>query len=130
MSQKYEWFVRLPDRPDVLETRLENRPLHVSHNKPLMENGTITFGGPLLSSQPTSMEEGLQKITGSIHLIKARTEEEVWELVRDDPYAKLEVWDLEKAEGDVHWGWPIDEMGPAIALVAVPLNVMDCLEGQ
>ncbi|EAS31610.3 uncharacterized protein CIMG_07089 [Coccidioides immitis RS] len=100
MSQKYEWFVRLPDRPDVLETRLENRPLHVSHNKPLMENGTITFGGPLLSSQPTSMEEGLQKITGSIHLIKARTEEEVWELVRDDPYAKLEVWDLEKAEDD------------------------------
>lgn len=50
----------------------------------------------MLSAQPTNPEDGMNKIVGSIHVIKSSSEEEVWELVRDDPYAKLGVWDLER----------------------------------
>ncbi|KAF2151289.1 hypothetical protein K461DRAFT_280082 [Myriangium duriaei CBS 260.36] len=55
------------------------------------------MGGPTLSSQPSSHEDGLSKITGSIHVIKAASEEEVWELLRADPYAKLGIWDMDNA---------------------------------
>lgn len=96
MSQDYDWLVKLLDNPDVLQIRLENRPVHLAHNKPLFDGGKITFGGPILSSQPKDAEDGLRKIIGSIHLCRATTEEQVWEMVRNDPYAKLGVWDLEK----------------------------------
>lgn len=96
MSQENDFLVRLPDHPDVLQTRIENRPLHLTHNKPHFESGKITFGGPIYSSQPTSLEDGMTKITGSIHLCKANTEDEVWEMVRNDPYAKLGVWNLDE----------------------------------
>jgi uncharacterized protein YciI len=95
MSQVNEYLVRLPDRPDVRQIRIENRPSHLSHNKPHFESGKIAFGGPIYSSQPESLEDGLSKIIGSVHLCKASTVEEVWEMIRDDPYAKLGVWDLE-----------------------------------
>ena len=93
----YDWFVQLPDNPEMLQVRLENRSKHLEHNKPLMDNATIFCGGPMLSAQPTSPEDGLTKIVGSIHVIKSTTEKEVWEMVRDDPYAKLGVWNLDKA---------------------------------
>ncbi|KAG9764096.1 hypothetical protein KCU73_g1114, partial [Aureobasidium melanogenum] len=97
MSQPlYDWFVHLPDNPNMLQTRLENRPKHLEHNQPLMDSAKIFFGGPMLSAQPTSPEDGMTKIIGSIHVIKSASEEEVWELVKDDPYAKLEVWDMER----------------------------------
>ena len=96
MSQENDFLVRLPDYPNVLQTRIENRPLHLTHNKPHFESGKIAFGGPMYSSQPESLEDGMSKITGSIHVCKAATEEEVWEMVRNDPYAKLGVWDLAK----------------------------------
>ncbi|KAA8642440.1 hypothetical protein EYZ11_010616 [Aspergillus tanneri] len=96
MSHEYDWLVRLPDNRDVLATRIENRALHLSHNKSHFESGKIAFGGPIYSSQPKDMEDGLKKITGSIHLCKASTEEEVWEMVRNDPYAKLGVWNLDE----------------------------------
>lgn len=96
MSEEYDWLVRLPDHPNVLATRIENRPLHLSHNKPHFESGKIAFGGPIYSSQPKDLEDGFKKIIGSIHLCKAATEEEVWEMVRDDPYAKLGVWNLDE----------------------------------
>ncbi|KAJ5872919.1 uncharacterized protein N7529_005272 [Penicillium soppii] len=97
MSEELDFLVRLPDHPNILQTRIENRPLHLTHNKPHFESGKISFGGPMYSSQPESLEDGMSKITGSIHLCKAGTEEEVWEMIRNDPYAKLGVWDLEKA---------------------------------
>jgi uncharacterized protein YciI len=96
MSQENDFLVRLPDHPNVQQIRVGNRPLHLTHNKPHFESGKISFGGPMYSSQPLSLEDGMSKITGSIHLCKAATVEEVWEMVRNDPYAKLGVWDLEK----------------------------------
>ncbi|KAJ5918167.1 hypothetical protein N7454_010542 [Penicillium verhagenii] len=96
MPQENDFLVRLPDNPNVLQTRIENRSLHLTHNKPHFESGKVSFGGPIYSSQPTSLEDGMTKITGSIHLCKANTEEEVWEMIRSDPYAKLGVWNLKE----------------------------------
>lgn len=96
MSQDNEFLVRLPDMSDVLETRIANRALHLMHNQQHFASGKIAFGGPFYSSQPEDGEETMSKIIGSIHLFKACTEKEVWQMIRDDPYAKLGVWDLER----------------------------------
>lgn len=97
MSQENDFLVSLPDHAGILQTRIENRPLHLTHNKPNFESGKITFGGPMYHSQPKDTEDAMTKITGSIHLCKAASEKEVWEMIRCDPYAKLGVWDLDRA---------------------------------
>lgn len=34
---------------------------------------------------------------GSVQVLKASSEDEVWQLLKEDPYAKLGVWDLDRA---------------------------------
>lgn len=102
MSQQYDWLVQIPDKPNALRTRLDNRPAHLSHNKPQIEAGKIVFGGPTLSRQRESEDEGYE-ITGSVTLFRASSEEEVWDMVKADPYAKIGVWDLDRVVVTPFW---------------------------
>lgn len=90
-----EWLVTIPDHPNALSARLAARAAHLSNLKPRIAAGQVVFGGAMLSSQP---EEGqTPPMTGSVLLVKADTEQEVWDLIRGDEYVKQGAWDVEKA---------------------------------
>jgi uncharacterized protein YciI len=92
----HDWLVQLPDKSGVLPTRMQHLAAHMQHNKPNVEAGTIVMSGPTLSSHPKSAGEGLA-MTGSVMLWRAASEEEVWRSLKEDPYAREGVWDLDKA---------------------------------
>ncbi|KAI1402906.1 hypothetical protein F4819DRAFT_485212 [Hypoxylon fuscum] len=94
MSQINDFLVQIPDKPDMLATRMSNVAAHMARNKGLIESGTIVMAGPTLAAHRKSADEGLA-ITGSAQLIRAGSVEEVRAIIADDVYAKLGVWDLE-----------------------------------
>ena len=96
MAQQYDWLVQIPDKPKALQNRMSNLSAHLNYNKPQIEAGKLVFTGPTLSSQPKSADE-VPAMTGSVTLFKASSEEEVWQMVRENPYAKAEVWYMERA---------------------------------
>jgi uncharacterized protein len=96
MAQVYDWLVQTPANADDLESRINTRPAHLEHNKPLIAAGKLVFGGPSLAAHPKTADEDLA-ITGSVMMIRAGSEEEVRQMVRDDPYAKVGFWDAEAA---------------------------------
>lgn len=76
---------------------MSNLPAHLSYNKPLIVAGQMVLSGPTLSSQPKSADE-VPDMNGSVMLLKASGEEEVWEMIRENPYAKVGVWDLDRVQ--------------------------------
>lgn len=96
MATKYDWLVRTPANEADCETRIKVRPAHLVHNKPLLDNGTLLFGGPSLSRQPQAGETDLA-VNGSIQLMRAESEAAVREIVRSDPYSKSGFWRAEEA---------------------------------
>ncbi|KAG9764092.1 hypothetical protein KCU73_g1117, partial [Aureobasidium melanogenum] len=96
MSQEYDWLVQTPAIAADRETRVNVRPIHLAHNKPLIEGRKLLFGGPSLAHQPESPDADLP-VNGSIMLVRAATAEEVRDMVRQDPYAQAGFWDAEKA---------------------------------
>ncbi|KAI1410608.1 hypothetical protein F5Y13DRAFT_167522 [Hypoxylon sp. FL1857] len=95
MSQLNDFLVQIPDKPDVLATRVSNVQAHMAGLKGLVESGTIVMSGPTLVTHPKTANEGLA-INGSAWLVRANSEEEVRAIVANDIYAKLGVWDLDK----------------------------------
>ncbi len=75
---------------------MSNLPAHLQYNQPYIDSGSLVFTGPTLASQPAGPDE-VPAMTGSVTLFKADSEDEVWEMVRGNPYAKCGVWDMEKA---------------------------------
>jgi uncharacterized protein YciI len=96
MIQLYDWLVETPANAEDLESRINTRPAHLEHNKPLIEAGTLVWGGPSLAAHPKAAGEDLA-IVGSVMCIRAGSEEEVREMIRNDPYAKVGFWYPEKA---------------------------------
>jgi uncharacterized protein YciI len=96
MAQLYDWLVETPANAEDLESRINTRPAHLEHNKPLIEAGTLVWGGPSLAAHPKAAGEDLA-IVGSVMCIRAGSEEEVREMIRNDPYAKVGFWYPEKA---------------------------------
>ncbi|KAF1821505.1 uncharacterized protein K489DRAFT_381500 [Dissoconium aciculare CBS 342.82] len=94
-QQQYDWYVHLPDLPDSQQIRTDNRHLHLKHNADIFGKQVI-FGGPTLVAPSLSPADPNFQVNGSIHVIRAGSEDAVWEMLREDPFAKLGVWDLEK----------------------------------
>ena len=94
----HEYLVTIPDFPNSLDKRVAVRPTHLKGLKPHIDNGTVSFGGAMLSEE---FHEGQGKETpdmmGSVMLIKMESEEKIKEWIRNDPYCKGGVWDVEKA---------------------------------
>ncbi|KAF2151292.1 YCII-related domain-containing protein [Myriangium duriaei CBS 260.36] len=95
MAQQYDWLVQTPANAADQQTRIDVRPAHLEHNKPLIEGGKLLFGGPALAHQPKTPDD--LAVVGSIMLIRAESEQEVREMIRQDPYAKAGFWDAEGA---------------------------------
>lgn len=95
MSAQREWLVTVPDHPNAIEKRLAARPKHLDNLKPRIDAGQVVFGGAMLSEQPGEGES--PKMTGSVMLFKANSEEEVRQLLEADEYTKGGAWDVSKA---------------------------------
>ncbi|KAK5074241.1 hypothetical protein LTR64_006614 [Lithohypha guttulata] len=91
-----EWLVQIPDKPNALQNRLHARPAHLKNLTPRIEAGQVVFGGAMLSKQPVEGES--PDMVGSVMLVKAESEEEVKELLKNDEYTKQGAWDVENAK--------------------------------
>ncbi|GJC77393.1 aspercryptin biosynthesis cluster protein B [Colletotrichum liriopes] len=56
----------------------------------------MAVGGAMFTEHPT--EGKTPSFTGSALIYTVKDAEEAWELIRNDIYAKSDVWDLEKAQ--------------------------------
>ncbi|KAI0840340.1 hypothetical protein F5Y06DRAFT_237843 [Hypoxylon sp. FL0890] len=94
MSQLNDFLVNIPDKPNVLATRISNVEAHIAGTKGLVESGTIVMAGPTLVAHPKTASEH-PVINGSAWLVRANSEEDVRAIIANDIYAKLGVWDLD-----------------------------------
>ena len=95
--QSLDFLVQIPDKPNSLPHRLSNLPAHLAYNKPHVEAGKLVLTGPTLASHPPAQPQGPLPMTGTVTIFKAGSEEEVWEMVRGNPFATEGVWDMERA---------------------------------
>ncbi|GAM38847.1 hypothetical protein TCE0_034f09911 [Talaromyces pinophilus] len=95
--EKREWLCIIPDKPGMLEKRLEIRPTHLANLKPLIESKQVVTGGPMFhDAHPTEGKPANFK--GSMMIFRAATEAEVREILSNDVYGKGNVWDLENMQ--------------------------------
>ncbi|KAA8896547.1 hypothetical protein FN846DRAFT_893268 [Sphaerosporella brunnea] len=98
-DQKWEWLCILPDFPGVHEKRLEVRPLHFAGIQALVEEGFLTWGGAALNDLPSDANDAKTfSFHGSVLTVVGTRKEEVLAKLKEDPYAKAGVWDMEKAQ--------------------------------
>ncbi|OBT65264.1 hypothetical protein VE03_04639 [Pseudogymnoascus sp. 23342-1-I1] len=95
-AQKCDWLVIVPDQPGKLEARMAVRSDHLKNVTPKVEEGFWKVGGATLDEPPKDGEA--LKINGSCFIAHATTKEEVMVQLRNDVYAKGEVWDFEKIQ--------------------------------
>ncbi|KAK2038464.1 hypothetical protein LZ31DRAFT_478801 [Colletotrichum somersetense] len=91
-----EFLCILPDKPDALARRLEVRPAHLAGAQAQAGNRKVALGGAMLGEHPA--EGQTPSFKGSVIIYTVKDAEEAWELIRNDAYAKNDVWDLEKAQ--------------------------------
>lgn len=96
LGQRYHWIISIPatiSNTDLLE---ETRPSHIAHLMSLYEDGTIVLGGPTMREHP---KEQIQTptITGSVLVFNAETEEDVKQYARENPFAKVGIWNVDAA---------------------------------
>ncbi|KAE8390614.1 hypothetical protein ETB97_002335 [Aspergillus alliaceus] len=96
MSSKKEFICLIPDKPGMLEKRLEVRGQHLEGVRPLADNGSIVVGGAMVDSHPAPGETPPFK--GSALIVVAEDEAQVRELIRKDIYTRSGVWDVENVQ--------------------------------
>ncbi|MCJ1473384.1 hypothetical protein MMC13_002035 [Lambiella insularis] len=94
MTAQYDYLVQIPDHPNAQQHRMRHLSAHLSYNKPQIAAGQLVLSGPTLAAHPKSADE-VPAMTGSVLLFRAGSEAEVWELVKENPYAKEGVWDVD-----------------------------------
>lgn len=92
----YDYLVQIPDKPDAFASRMSHLTAHLDYNKPQIQADKLVLSGPTLAHQPKDAEDK-PAMTGSVLMFKAGSEEEVWEMVRGNPYSREGVWNLDQA---------------------------------
>jgi uncharacterized protein YciI len=94
-QQLPHWHVTIPVTIADINVFLETRPSHVAHLKTLVDAGTLVMSGPTIKEHPK--EGAAPVVTGGIWIAKAGTAEEVREAARENPFAKVGIWDVDAA---------------------------------
>ncbi|KAI0858632.1 hypothetical protein F4860DRAFT_516647 [Xylaria cubensis] len=95
---KFEWLVIIPDKAGMQDKRLEIRAQHLEGVKPLAGSGFIKTGGAILNEKPESDDASKFSFYGSTLVCVASSKEEIFEVLRNDIYAKSGVWDLDNVQ--------------------------------
>jgi hypothetical protein len=79
---------------------------HLEAIKPKVASGLLVLGGASLDEP---LKEGASpKINGSVMMVEADSEAEVWEVIKGDIYYEKGVWDAEKVSFDFSFsGWEL-----------------------
>ncbi|KAJ1934667.1 hypothetical protein FBU59_005630 [Linderina macrospora] len=78
--------------PDALSRRMSVRDSHLAGATCNKNAGFLLSGGAILDSHDSG------KMIGSSLIVKAASEEAVWEKLKQDPYVTGKVWDLSTAK--------------------------------
>lgn len=95
-QQLKHWLVTIPVTITDANLAASTRPSHIQHLKALCDQGTILFSGPTLKEHP-KQGQAAAAITGTVFVIKAESEEQVREIAKDNPFAKVGIWDVAAA---------------------------------
>jgi uncharacterized protein YciI len=95
-AQQPHWHVSIPVTISDINVFLETRPSHVAHLKSLVDAGTLIMSGPTIKEHPKEGQAPV--VTGSIWIAKAGSAEEVRDAARENPFAKVGIWDVDKAK--------------------------------
>ncbi len=82
------------DKPDHLQTRLDNRPEHLVYLRKLNDAGTLKIAGPFLN------DEG--KPYGTLLVVEATDKNKAAEIGAGDPYAKAGLFESVRIRA---WNW-------------------------
>ncbi|OJJ87091.1 uncharacterized protein ASPGLDRAFT_32819 [Aspergillus glaucus CBS 516.65] len=94
---KKEFLCICPDKPGVIDKRLEVRPQHLENAKKSVSEGSLVLGGAMFNdSHPKEGETPSFK--GSAMMLLAENEEEARKLLENDVYTKNGVWDIENVQ--------------------------------
>lgn len=91
-----DWLVQIPDHAGMLQARLDNLESHMSNTKEQVARGKLIVAGPSLSAMDIWAPGNQRKMTGSVQIIRARNEDEVFRTLLQDPFAKQGVWNLQR----------------------------------
>jgi uncharacterized protein YciI len=95
-SPQPHWHVTIPVTITDMNLFLETRPSHIAHLKTLVDAGTLVMSGPTIKEHPKEGQAPV--VTGSIWIAKAGTAEEVRGAARENPFAKVGIWDVDQAK--------------------------------
>ncbi|CAG7949180.1 unnamed protein product [Penicillium olsonii] len=93
-SSLQEYFVHVPDHPNVLAKRIALLKPHNVAAAPLVKAGRVPFFGSTLTHHGAIDEEPSEN--GTIMILKAESEEVIREIIREDIFTVEGVWDFEK----------------------------------
>ncbi|KAL2867884.1 uncharacterized protein BJX67DRAFT_380441 [Aspergillus lucknowensis] len=91
-----EFLCIIPDKPGAQARRLEVRPTHLENVNPLVAAGKIVLGGAMLEAHPADGE--MPSFKGSTLICVVESEEEAWNIIKNDIYTKSDVWDVDSAQ--------------------------------
>ncbi|MCJ1324585.1 hypothetical protein MMC10_001247 [Thelotrema lepadinum] len=100
-AAKNQYLVIVPDFEGALQKRIDVRPQHFKDLRPKLDDGTITFGGALLTHHPdpSSANSGAPPpMKASAVVVTAASEAEVKAILEADVYGKSGVWDVANAQ--------------------------------
>ncbi|KAK7532498.1 uncharacterized protein J3D65DRAFT_637058 [Phyllosticta citribraziliensis] len=104
---KCEWLVVLPDKPGVLEKRVQVRGQHIAAIASAYPSDFWLVAGALLERAPHEIAADEAKdaaappplpMQGSAGLVWASSAEEIRRLLSGDVYAREGVWDMERLQ--------------------------------
>ncbi|ODM22365.1 hypothetical protein SI65_03211 [Aspergillus cristatus] len=93
---KKEFLCICPDKPGVVDKRLEVRGNHLEGATKLVSEGSLVLGGAMFNSHPKEGETPSFK--GSAMMLLAENEEEARKLLENDVYTRNGVWDIENVQ--------------------------------
>ncbi|PLB38959.1 uncharacterized protein BDW47DRAFT_104008 [Aspergillus candidus] len=96
-QEKKEFICICPDKPGVVDKRIEVRPLHLEGMKPLVEAGEVVLGGAMFDHHPQE-GESVPAFSGSMLLVRAENTDAVKQIIKNDIYTRSGVWDEEKVQ--------------------------------
>ena len=82
------------DKPGHLQTRVDNRPIHVEYLNKLNAEGTLKFAGPFL--------DGDGKPCGSLVAVEAADLAAAREIAANDPFSKVGLFESVTVQ---QWNW-------------------------